>query len=522
MTGDLIALSTNSWMNWGRASPHGTERSSPPREAIRPIERRIQAGPVLAGHHPGGSHLPGAKTASDDHIENGDVTRSLLIVDDDPRVRTSLSRALGVDGIEVTTAASAEEALSNLPKSAPDLVLSDVRMPGLDGIELLKVIRERVPGVDVILMTAFDDLPLVATAMREGAVDFLVKPLDLHQLRRVLDKVFDDRAARTHAPPRSDDESRALPRLVGRDAHMVEIFKIVGQVASSRTNVVIRGESGTGKELIAQAIHDSSPYAKEPFVAVNCTALPSTLLESELFGHVRGSFTGATSDRRGRFAQAGRGTIFLDEIGDTSLEFQSKLLRVLQEREFYPVGADRPERTEARVISATHRNLEKLLASGDFREDLYYRLRVVEINVPPLRERIGDVVPLAEHLVRKASESTGRRPPTLSREALDALLSHTWPGNVRELENCLTRAVVLATGDVIRPDHLALAPAAEAAGPVRLTTLEHVERDHIVQVLGAVKGHKARAATILGISRPRLDRLMRRYRIPASDSEPAA
>jgi DNA-binding NtrC family response regulator len=446
--------------------------------------------------------------------------RSLLIVDDDPRVRASLSRALGVNDISVSTAANAEEALSAVSKDLPDVVLSDVRMPGLGGMELLTVLRERAPGVDVMLMTAFDDLPLVAAAMREGAVDFLVKPLDLHQLRRVLERVFDDRATRAHAPVRiADAGDVARKRLVGRDPRMVDVFKIVGQVAPTRTNVVIRGESGTGKELIAEAIHASSPYAKEPFVAVNCTALPSTLLESELFGHVRGSFTGATADRRGRFAQAGRGTIFLDEIGDTSLEFQSKLLRVLQEREFYPVGADRPERTEARVIAATHRNLERLVSAGEFREDLYYRLRVVEITVPPLRERIGDVVPLAEHLVRKVSNAQARRAPTISREALDALMAHTWPGNVRELENCLTRATVLATGDVIRPEHLALGTTTEFTPAGRLTTLEQVERDHLVQVLSAVKGHKARAAKILGVSRPRLDRLIRRYEIEPDISD---
>ena len=449
------------------------------------------------------------------------MTRSLLIVDDDPRVRASLSRALGMSDIGVATAATAEEALGVVAKTLPDVVLSDVRMPGLDGIELLTVLRERAPGVDVMLMTAFDDLPLVATAMREGAVDFLVKPLDLHQLRRVLDRVFDDRAARANAAmPAAHAVDVARKRLVGRDPRMVDVFKIVGQVAPTRTNVIIRGESGTGKELIAEAIHASSPYAKEPFVAVNCTALPSTLLESELFGHVRGSFTGATGDRRGRFAQAARGTIFLDEIGDTSLEFQSKLLRVLQEREFYPVGADRPERAEARVIAATHRNLERLVSAGEFREDLYYRLRVVEITVPPLRERIGDVVPLAEHLVRKVGDVQGRRAPTISREALDALMSHTWPGNVRELENCLTRAMVMATGDVIRPEHLALGSTApESTAAVRLTTLEQVERDHLVQVLAAVKGHKARAAKILGVSRPRLDRLIRKYEIEPGVSD---
>ena len=444
------------------------------------------------------------------------MPRSLLIVDDDARVRTSLARALVASDMRVENVGSAEEALSVLGAVAPDVVLSDVRMPGLDGLELLRLLKERAPSIDVILMTAFDDLPLVATAMREGAKDFLVKPLDLHQLRRVLDVAFADRSARGHAAS-NDNGAAVRQRMVGRDPKMVDVFKIVGQVASTRANVIIRGESGTGKELIAESIHASSPFAKEPFVAVNCTALPSTLLESELFGHVRGSFTGATTDRRGRFAKAGRGTFFLDEIGHTSLEFQSKLLRVLQEREFYPVGADRPEKTEARVIAATHRNLERLVAGGEFREDLYYRLRVVEITVPPLRERIGDVVPLAEHLVRKVSESQGRPALMLSRESMDALMTHTWPGNVRELENCLTRAVVLATGDVVRPDHLALVPATASPTPARLTTLEQVERDHLAQVLAAVRGHKARAAKILGVSRPRLDRLMRKYQLETRD-----
>jgi transcriptional regulator with GAF, ATPase, and Fis domain len=273
---------------------------------------------------------------------------------------------------------------------------------------------------------------------------------------------------------------------------------------------VIRGESGTGKELVARAIHANSPYATEPFVPVNCTALPETLLESELFGHVRGAFTGASSDRKGRFALAGRGTIFLDEIGDTALDFQSKLLRVLQEHEFYPVGAERSERTYARVIAATHRNLEELVGSGHFREDLYYRLRVLEIVVPPLRDRISDIPLLAEQLIGKASGAMGRLPPMLSQEATDTLLAHPWPGNVRELENCLTRAVVLTRGEVIRPEHLSLAPP-PGTGAVRLTTLEEVEREHVVGVLKATRGHKSRSAEILGVSRPRLDRLIDKY-----------
>jgi two-component system NtrC family response regulator/two-component system response regulator AtoC len=440
------------------------------------------------------------------------MTRTLLIVDDDARIRASLARSLREVADVISVAASAEEALKRIGESRPDVVLSDVRMPGLDGMELLRLLRSRTPEVDVILMTAFDDLPLVAAAMHEGATDFLVKPLDLHQLRRLLERVHEDRCARAARGKRNDGAPGATT-LVGRDPRMVEIFKVVGQVSGSRTNVVIRGESGTGKELIARAIHDSSPYRAEPFVAVNCTALPSTLLESELFGHVKGAFTGATSDRRGRFAQAGRGSIFLDEIGDTSADFQSKLLRVLQEREFYPVGADRPERTEARVIAATHRDLEALVVSGGFREDLYYRLRVVEIHVPPLRERMADVPQLAEHLVAKASRALGRNPPIISREAVDRLIAHRWPGNVRELENTLTRAVVLVSGDVIRPEHLGLEPRASprAIEEPRLTTLEQVEREHLEQVWSATRHHKMRTAAILGVSRPRLDRMLRKY-----------
>jgi len=438
---------------------------------------------------------------------------SLLIVDDDPRIRASLARSLRSAAGTISVAASGEDALRSISESAPDVVLSDVRMPGIDGMELLRLLRKRAPGVDVILMTAFDDLPLVASAMNEGAVDFLVKPLDLHQLRRLLERVYEDRSARSRTLGRVTTVGTLVPPLVGHDPRMVDIFKMVGQVAGSRTNVVIRGESGTGKELVARAIHDSSPYRAEPFVPVNCTALPTTLLESELFGHVKGAFTGATSDRKGRFAAAGRGSIFLDEIGDTTPDFQGKLLRVLQEREYYPVGADRPERMESRVIAATHRDLEALVATGSFREDLYYRLRVVEIQVPPLRDRLADIPLLAEHLIAKLARSLGRSPPILSREALDDLLTHRWPGNVRELENTLTRAAVLSSGDVIRKEHLGLTPLGAGSAPAlpRPATLEQIEREHLEQVWTATDHHKTRTAKILGVSRPRLDRLLQKY-----------
>jgi DNA-binding NtrC family response regulator len=433
-----------------------------------------------------------------------------MIVDDEAAIRESLAEALADDLADVHTAADAKQALELLARGVPDVVLTDVRMPEMDGLALLREIRRRTPQVDVVLMTAFDDMPIVASAMREGAADFLVKPLDLHVLRRVLSRVFEDRQTRSEAAAQQKVDAKPAPQFVGRHPQIIEIYKTVGQAASRRTNVLIRGESGTGKELIARAIHDQSAFASEPFVAVNCSAIPTALLESELFGHVRGSFTGAVTARRGRFALAGRGTIFLDEIGDTSLEVQAKLLRVLQEQEYYPVGAERPERTEARVVAATHRNLEQMLAAGEFREDLYYRLRVVELTVPPLRERVSDLPLLVNHLIRVASATSSERVPIVSQEALDAFARYPWPGNVRELENCLRRAAVLATSGVIRPDHLGFVPATQTS-TTELKSLAELEREHVSRVLAATGGHKAKAAQILGVSRPRLNRLLREY-----------
>ena len=435
----------------------------------------------------------------------------VLVVDDDPSIRQALAHALA-DSVEVRVAESAEQALSALATMAPDVILSDVRMPGIQGLELLRIVRERVPGVDVVMMSAFDDMPTVVASMREGAADFLAKPLDLHDLRRVIGRVVEDRRTRDRARVASEDGASAfrLEGLVGRDPKMIATYKLVGQAASVRTNVLIRGESGTGKELIARAIHYNSPDAAEPFVALNCTALPSSLLESELFGHVRGAFTGAMQSRRGRFDLAGRGTIFLDEIGDTTAEFQTKLLRVLQEREYYPVGAERPERTEARVIAATHRNLEEMIAREEFRADLYYRLRVVEVCVPPLRERAGDIPALAHHLLHVTSTSLHRSAPVLSDAALALLMHYAWPGNVRELENCLTHALVLARGDVIRAEHIVLAPnAGQPEGKV--PSLDDVERDHVERVMAITGGRKTEAARTLGVSRPRLDRLLAKF-----------
>jgi len=440
--------------------------------------------------------------------------KRILVVDDDATIRKSLSGGLSDTGTEVRVAENADEALGLIDESLPDVVVSDIRMPGMDGVALLERLKARAPSVDVILMTAFDDMPTVVAAMRGGACDFLVKPLDLHDLRRVVEKVFQDRRIRERARRQAEEEAAGyrLNELVGRDARMIEIYKLVGQLAANRATVLIRGETGTGKEVIARAIHFNSPDAKEPFVAVNCTAFTATLLESELFGHVRGAFTGATSNHRGRFALAGQGAIFLDEIGDTSIEFQGKLLRVLEEHEYFPVGGEKAEAAEARVLAATHRNLEQLIASGRFREDLYYRLRVVEVTVPPLRDRASDLPILVDHLVKRAASTLHAPAPVVSSEALEAIRLHSWPGNVRELENCLTRAVVVSTGNVIRPEHLSIGPA-QPGDTNSFATLDENERSHLLQVLLATGGRKARTARILGITRPRLNRLMRKYGI---------
>ena len=450
-----------------------------------------------------------------------------MLVEDDPKVRRSLNDALEDEGCRVRAVADAESGLSEMAAFRPDLVISDIRMLGLSGLELLELIKERAPDIDVVLMTAFEDMPTVARAMREGASDFLVKPLELSKLRELILRVERDGRGRDEAAARSSPATGSAPLLVGRSPEILEVYKLIGRVAASRVTALIRGETGTGKELVARAIHESSAYAEEPFVPVNCTALPGTLLESELFGHVKGAFTGATSHRRGRFAMAQKGTIFLDEIGDTSPAFQSKLLRVLEDRIFVPVGAEEPQRTDARVLAATHRDLEALVARGSFREDLYYRLRVVELRVPPLRERLTDLPLLAQHFIQKASEALGCPQPELTDDATRHLLSHRWSGNVRELENCITLAATLATGGTIRPEHLELqatraesehlGPQAARAVPVHreavdtsFPTLAEVELRHLEKALILAEGNKTRAAELLGVSKPRLYRMLKR------------
>lgn len=438
------------------------------------------------------------------------MSHRLLIVDDDSRVRAALSEALESEAVSVRTAGTGEAALEALDKDAIELVLADIRMPGMDGLTLLRRVKGRDQRIGVILMTAYEDLPTVATAMRDGALDFLIKPLDLFHLRATIQRVFADQAAAREITVRDRSVECAAPgpQLIGRDPAMIEVFKLVGQAAAASSTVLIRGASGTGKELVARSIHALSQRAERPFIAVNCASIPETLLESELFGHVRGAYTDAVGDRQGRFALARDGTLLLDEIGDTSPEFQAKLLRVLQEGEYNPVGADRPQRTSARILAATHQDLEELVERGEFRRDLYYRLRVVEIFLPPLRDRKQDIPLLVEHLIRRKSGASGR-PPVFSEESMALLIAHNWPGNVRELENCLEHAIVTAAGEVIRPVHLRL--GRPGASELKLLSLDDAEGEHLRRILQATQGNKSRAAAILQISRPRLDRLMQKH-----------
>jgi DNA-binding NtrC family response regulator/tRNA A-37 threonylcarbamoyl transferase component Bud32 len=440
----------------------------------------------------------------------------IFVVDDDDSIRETIADHLIESGHEVTTFPDAARALSALQSADPALIITDVRMPGLSGLELLEKVKAVRPDTDVIVMTAHEDMKTTISAMKAGAYDYLVKPLDLDNIDLVIGRCLRDRTLRTraHALAAVASEPLELKRLVGRHPAMIETYKLIGQVADSRTAVLIRGETGTGKELVARAIHFNSQFADAPFVAMNCTAVAEPLLESELFGHVRGAFTGAVSERRGRFELAGKGTLFLDEIGDTSPAFQSRLLRVLQEHEFTPVGGERTRRTEARVIAATNRDIEALVREGRFREDLYYRLRVVEIRVPPLRERREDIPLLVTEFVDRICRDMHLAQVTVSASALKALGSYDWPGNVRELENALNRAVVMARGGVIGTEHLSLGAVTRTTpnGPEAVDdSLESVERAQVQRVLAKTEGNKRQACKLLGISRPTLDRLIEKY-----------
>lgn len=464
------------------------------------------------------------------------MSERILVVDDDRSIRRTFQRHLSRQGHAVTTAADAEEALAILSEVGPALVIADIRMPGMDGIELLRRVRSVADDIDFLIITAHEDMETAVTAMKAGAYDYLVKPLDLDAIDLLISRCIAERSLRRRFGHLSQvaAEGHGLEELVGRTPSMIEIYKTIGVLSGSNATVLLRGETGTGKECISRAIHFNSSQKDEPFVAVNCTALAESLLESELFGHVKGAFTGAIQARRGYFELAGMGTVFLDEIGDMSLELQSKLLRVLDQGEFYPVGSEHPRVTRARVIAATHRPLEELIKEGRFREDLYFRLRVVEIVVPPLRERKDDIPLLARHLLGKISLKLHRNMDGISDDAIKTLGSYDWPGNVRELENTLTRAAVLSRSSIISGEQISagMIGSGEATGlaidehqvlgskgtsryhppaPSGATRLASVEAEHIQKILRQTGGNKRRAARLLDISRQRLDRLLKKH-----------
>lgn len=455
----------------------------------------------------------------------------ILLVDDDDDLRSVFREKLEYSGHEVDEADSAEVALAKVGAFDPALVVTDVRMDGMTGLELLTRIRESMEYVDVIIMTGHDTMTSAVEAMKSGAFDYLVKPVGLKELEAVIDRCLSDQAVNRAAmkqraadgeEPDAAEPDTGARTVVGRAPRMIEIYKMIGVLSQNRATVLVRGDTGTGKELVARAVHDHSIHSDEPFIAVNCTALTDTLLESELFGHVRGAFTGAVGGKKGYFELAGKGTIFLDEIGDTSPDFQSKLLRVLQERQFYPVGGEQPKTTEARVVAATHQPMEELVSEGGFREDLYFRLRVVEIDVPPLRERKDDIPLLAQHLLGRIRHETGATVRAISQEAMTSLQEYDWPGNVRELENALTRAAIVARGPLVGPEHLTLGfrtaakVSPKVSGPVPEDdwTLDGAIECQIRRVLEKTEGNKTEAASLLGISRSRLTRFVEHLGLP--------
>ncbi|WP_257165131.1 sigma-54 dependent transcriptional regulator [Bradyrhizobium sp. SRS-191] len=430
---------------------------------------------------------------------------TILIVDDDPALRDGLAETLTDLGHDALTATSGREAIG-MVSQATDAILLDLRMPGIDGIETLRRIRADGDAPPVIVLTAYASPENTIEAMRLGAFDHLVKPIGRDALRELIERL----------PPRSKPQQSADGAedsgLIGTSEAMRRVQKTIGLAADSEATVLIRGETGTGKELVARALHVHSRRSTSPFIAVNCAAIPQDLLESELFGHVKGSFTGATSDRSGAFRDAGAGTLFLDEIGDMPLAMQAKILRALQERIITPVGG-KPVKVAARVVAATHRDLARQVASGAFREDLYYRLNVIPIELPPLRERAEDILPLVNHFLAQASD--GRSRPQLSEAAGDKLVHAPWPGNVRELRNAIERACVLTRGGLIGAEDIDIttAPVTEDIDSAAdlPTAVARLEERMIRRALADCGGNRTEAARRLNINRQLLYTKMQRY-----------
>jgi DNA-binding NtrC family response regulator len=467
------------------------------------------------------------------------VRGRLLLVDDDEAACRLLAEVLEREGHEVETALAVDEAIATIGRVGPfDVVVTDLRMPRASGLDLLRYLRERDPDAIVIVVTAFGDATVTAEAIHAGAHDFISKPYDLAAVRETIARALERRGlALRHreATDGAQPETRpgpedAAPLMVGRSPAIIEVVKTLARAARSQATILLQGESGTGKELAARTLHHLSDRATRRLVVVNCGALTETLLESELFGHVKGAFTGAASARPGLFREADHGTIFLDEIGDISPAVQTRLLRAVQEREVVPVGSETAIKVDVRVIAATHRHLPALVRAGSFREDLYYRLNVVAVTIPPLRERRQDIPLLVDHFVRQLVRRHDRGPVAVDPKAEALLLAFDWPGNVRQLQNVLERAVVLAAQGVIGPEHLPeevqtgivttraepATPTAPPSTPLDLTsvaTLADVERQHVLRVLEATGGRREAAARALGISRRTLTRMLQRWEV---------
>ena len=439
--------------------------------------------------------------------------KSILVIDDDALIRKTLTTHLASQGYDVRSAEDGEAGLRAFDDREPDLVLLDIRLPDIDGLDVLRQIKERGGRSAVLIMTAYDDMKTTVEAVKLGAFEYLVKPLDSVALDLTVEKAFQIKSLEEKVRDLMEEKQKTytIDNLIGHSPEMRAVFKLIGSVANTRTNILLQGESGTGKELVAKAIHYNSPFREEPFIVINCSAIQDTLLESELFGHVKGAFTDAVSETRGKFEIAGKGTLFLDEIGDVSPNLQSKLLRVIESRDFMKVGGERVLKTEARIIAATNQNLRALIESGRFREDLYYRLKVVEIHLPSLRERRDDIPELAGYLLEKINRELRKNVRKVPADVMTFLREQPWKGNVRELENALTRAVILAKGDVVQKENLPCEPEEKKPFSQDLVALEDIEKDYIRHVLVSVKGSKTRASQILKISRPTLDKKIKDY-----------
>jgi DNA-binding NtrC family response regulator len=436
----------------------------------------------------------------------------VLVADDDRISREFLAELVRRRGAEVVEAHDGAAALRALEKGRFDLVLSDVRMPGCDGVEVAR--RAKASGSPVLLLTAHGSLESAVEALRAGADDYLPKPIDPDALERAI-----DRAQARRRPNAAPARSACSAALVGRSGALLETLSRIERAAPSKATVLLEGESGTGKELLAALIHESSPRRSGPFIKVNCAALAPGVLESELFGHERGAFTGAVERRAGRFELAHGGTILLDEVSEVSTAIQAKLLRVLEEEEIERVGGTKTLRLDVRVIATTNRDLRQEIALGNFRADLYFRLAVVPVRVPPLRERAGDLPILVEHFIeRYRAEVPSSRVRAFSREALDLVERHDWPGNVRELENLVRRAVVLDPGEVVRPEDLRADLVPRAATPLATGTIDASERETIARALAETNGNRTRAARVLGISVRTLFNRLKRYEVEAGNA----